>query len=215
MASGLRLLPKTDLIQTSPVDHADWNYAGLLGWLQRRRFALLLSLLGEGPFPRLLEIGYGSGVLMPELAVRCGELFGADPHPRHREVQEILGAHGVAATLACAGATELPYEDGFFDAAVAVSALEYAPDADAAGSEIRRVLRPGGRLVVVTPGHSPLLDLGLRIATGEDATSEYGNRRQRLVPGLLGHLELERERRFPPVLGRLAPVYRGLRLVRR
>jgi len=35
---------------------------------------------------RILEIGYGSGVFMPELSARCDELYGVDVHSRHEEV---------------------------------------------------------------------------------------------------------------------------------
>jgi SAM-dependent methyltransferase len=205
-------LPLEALVQTSAVDHADWNYRGLLGWLQRRRFALLLSLMPEVRCRRLLEVGYGSGVLMPELARRCEELFGADPHPMAGEVADVLAAHGVQAHLESAAATQLPFEAATFDCVIAVSALEYVEDLQLAASELKRVLAPGGALLVVTPGDSSLLDLALRVTTGSDAAAEYGDRRQRLVPTLRQHFRLEVERRFPPFLGRLLPLYRGLRL---
>jgi ubiquinone/menaquinone biosynthesis C-methylase UbiE len=45
-------------------------------------------------------------------------------------------------------ATGLPYEDAAMDAVVLTAVLGEIPDGDTALSEIRRVLRPGGRLVV-------------------------------------------------------------------
>ena len=45
-------------------------------------------------------------------------------------------------------ASSLPYESDSFDAVVLVTVLGEIPDGDAALREIRRVLRPGGRLVV-------------------------------------------------------------------
>jgi SAM-dependent methyltransferase len=47
-----------------------------------------------------------------------------------------------------ADATSLPVDDESFDAALCVQVLEYVPDATAALAEVRRALRPGGRLVV-------------------------------------------------------------------
>lgn len=46
-----------------------------------------------------------------------------------------------------ADATELPYDDGSFDAVYCVQVIEYVEDLDRALAEIRRVLRPGGKLV--------------------------------------------------------------------
>ena len=48
-----------------------------------------------------------------------------------------------------ADATALPYPDRSFDAAVCVQVLEYVKDIGAALSELYRVLRPGGRTVIV------------------------------------------------------------------
>jgi ubiquinone/menaquinone biosynthesis C-methylase UbiE len=208
-----RLLPREALIATGPVDRAEWNYRPLLGWLQRRRFALLLSLMGSARYRRLLEVGYGSGVLMPELARRCDELFGIDPHTRERDVAAVLARHGVAATLVSGDATRLPFTDRFFEAVVAVSSLEYVHPLEAACAELRRVLVPGGALLVVTPGHSPLLDLALRLATGESAAENYADRREHLVPTLCASFRLAAERRFPRVVGRVLPVYRALYLL--
>jgi SAM-dependent methyltransferase len=206
------LLPRDALIATGEFDHADWNYEGRLGWLQRKRFDLVLSLMGEARYPRLLEVGYGSGVLMPELRTRCDALYGVDPHPKAREVEAILSRHGIEATLRSATAAALPFDDAFFDCAVSVSALEYVEAIDRASAELARVLKPAGVLIVVTPGHSALLDLALRVSTGEDPARNYGDRRRALVPALLRHFRLERRADFPPVLGRLLPVYRALRL---
>jgi SAM-dependent methyltransferase len=211
--STLRLLPRDALIATGPVDRADWNYRPLLGRLQRRRFSLLLSLMGSARFSRLLEVGYGSGVLMPELAHHCEELFGIDPHPRNQDVAAVLERHGVAAKLLSGDVTRLPFADRCFDCVVTVSALEYVDDLQAACAELRRVMVPGGVLVVVTPGHSALLDLALRLSTGESATDNYGDRRQRLARELVRSFRLARERRFPALTGRILPVYRALRLI--
>ena len=210
--SRARLLPRGALIATSEVDHADWNYRRFLGALQRRRFELLLSLIGERRHERLLEVGYGSGVLMPELAARCRELVGVDLHPRHREVRGALADHGVHAELVRGSVAALPFADARFDCVLTVSALEYVDDVRAACAELKRVLTPDGVLLVVTPGHSPLLDLGLRLATGESAAANYGSRRQRLLPALREQFRTCDERVFPPLAGRLLPVYRALRL---
>ena len=45
--------------------------------------------------------------------------------------------------------TELPFEDGFFDAAYATESLEHAVEIEKAVSEICRVVKPGGRIAII------------------------------------------------------------------
>jgi ubiquinone/menaquinone biosynthesis C-methylase UbiE len=45
--------------------------------------------------------------------------------------------------------TELPFEDGFFDAAYATESLEHAVEIERAVAEICRVVKPGGRIAVI------------------------------------------------------------------
>lgn len=207
----LRLLPESALRRTGPVDHPDWNYRPVIGRVQRLRFRIALGLLAGRHVDRLLEIGYGSGVFLPELAEHCDVLYGADPHPYPGQVTASLAAHRVDAVLSSAGAEALPYPTGFFPCVVAVSVLEVVPDIEAACREIRRVLAPGGSLVVVTPGDTPLWDLALRIATREDPAL-YGDRRQRLQPALRRHFRVTRETRVPRFGGRALRLYTGLHL---
>jgi ubiquinone/menaquinone biosynthesis C-methylase UbiE len=210
----MRLLPKKALLKTGDVDHADWNFRPLLGSISRWRFRLVLSLLGPRHFPRLLEIGYGSGVFLPELARHCDELFGLDCHAWHQDVQEILHRSAVQASLVSASMTAMPFEDQAFDCVVAVSTLEFVDDVAAACREVRRVLRPGGTFVVVTPGQSWLVDFGLKMLTGKSAHDDFGERRQRVVPALRKHFRLRQRRTAPPFATFLLHLYTGFQLVR-
>jgi ubiquinone/menaquinone biosynthesis C-methylase UbiE len=211
MARELRLLPASSLLLTGPVDHPDWNYRPLLGRVQRMRFRMVQDLLGGARHRRLLEVGYGSGVFLPELARWCDELHGIDTHPHADEVTARLATHGVRAHLSTGGAEALPYEDGFFDAAVAVSTLECVDEVERACAELRRVLAPTGVLVVVTPGVTPLWDLALRVTTRVDA-SLYGDGRQRLLPALGRHFRSTRQIRVPRLGGSALRLYTGLRM---
>src|SRR5690606_3167342 len=114
------------------------------------------------------------------------------PHPMPREVEAALASHGVRASLASAGAESLPYEDGFFDCAVSVSAIEYVEDIDGACRELIRVLKPGGVFALSTPGVSPIWDIALKLSTGE-SPKQYADRRQNLLPALKRHFRVERE----------------------
>jgi len=197
----VELLREDELVKTSDLDQAAWNHRpGPLGWIQRHRFTMVADLLGAG-IGRLLEVGYGSGVFLPELASRCRELHGADVHDKTAEVAAVLARRGITAVLTTAPAEALPYGDGRFDAVVAVSSLEFVDDAEAASRELRRVLAPTGVLVVVTPGHSPVLDAGLKLLTGERAEDTFQGRRQLVLAALAHQFSFEAVHRFPPVPG--------------
>ncbi len=211
----LKLLPPESLIKTGPVDHADWNFRKDIGWIMRRRFHLVRRLLSGARFDRVLEIGYGSGVFMPELRSVCNELYGVDVHEQSRDVAETLLRFGVDAKLLSARASQVPVEDNFFDCVLAVSAIEFVDDLRATCREVGRILRPTGFFVMVTPGDSRLLDLGLKLATGESAKRDYGDRRAQVVPTVLEYFRLVEAKRFPRWAPRGLQLYRALKLAPR
>ncbi len=211
----MRLLPREALAKTGPVDHSDWNYRALIGYIARRRFALVRSLLRGRSIDRLLEIGYGSGIFAPELARYARELYGIDPHPYSDQVTQSLREFGISAQLRQASAEAIPFADGMFDAVVIVSAFEFIPDMARAAAEIRRVLAPAGRAVVVTPGTSPLLDLALRLTTGESAKDDYGDRRAAVAPALMREFRIAKKRAFPSIIGSVLPIYHAYDLLPR
>ena len=116
-----------------------------------RRGAVLEALsLRAGE--RVLELGCGGGHLAREAAQfvgATGQVCAVDISP-----DQILAAQARCADLAwvecrIADIAALPYADGAFDAVIAVQSLEYLPDLDAGLRQIHRVLRSGGRLIVV------------------------------------------------------------------
>jgi ubiquinone/menaquinone biosynthesis C-methylase UbiE len=211
-APRLELLQLDALIKTGPVDHADWNYKPVLGWIQRQRFRLALSFLPKERAGRVLEIGYGSGVFLPELARHCTELYGVDIHAKNHEIAARLRKNGVYAQLSVATAERLPFDDASFDYAVAVSTLEFVADLPAACGEIARILKPNGSLIVITPGHSPLVDFGLRLLTREDAKKDFGDRRQSLIKLLSERFRVKQKSLFPSIGGRFVCLYKGFEL---
>jgi ubiquinone/menaquinone biosynthesis C-methylase UbiE len=178
----------------------------------RQRYKLTLKLLGQRFYGRLLEIGYGSGVFLPELAHHCQELFGLDIHDNSQAVSSTLARFGYRAQLAKGSATSMPFANGFFDGIIAVSTMEFIEDQDAACQEIKRVLRPEGCLIIVTPGHSAVVDFGLKVLTGESARRDFGDRRLRVIDTLKKYFVVEGQRTFPRLTGPVLRLYTGIKL---
>jgi SAM-dependent methyltransferase len=124
----------------------------LMRALNRAQQQEVLALLGPLDGRDVLEVGHGPGVLLG-LLVRGGaaHVVGVDPSTEMR--RQAIRAH--AAEIADgrleirpgdAGATGLP--DAAVDLVVSVNNVAIWPDLDAGIAELRRVLRPSGRLVV-------------------------------------------------------------------
>jgi ubiquinone/menaquinone biosynthesis C-methylase UbiE len=113
----------------------------------------LQEVLDPRPGERLLEVGPGTGYYSLAVARRIepgGQLDLLDlqqemlDHTLRRAQGE--GIENVVARQA--DARRLPYQDGAFDGAFLVTVLGEIPDQEAALRELRRVVRPGGRVVV-------------------------------------------------------------------
>ena len=112
--------------------------------LRDRRHALLASLEGN-----ILEIGAGTGLNLEHYSTAARPvLLEPDPHMR-RKLEERLAGSPRTAEVVDAAAEELPFPDASFDAVVATLVLCSVADLDRALEEIRRVLRPEGRLVLI------------------------------------------------------------------
>ena len=208
----MKLLPRRFLEKTGPLDYAEWNYRPLLGLISRSRFRLVLEMIRGRKFQRLLEIGYGSGVFMPELAEHADELWGVDIHSRTEAVSKRLQEFGTQVRLYTADVSSMPFPDWHFDCIVAISTIEFIDDLDAACNEIDRVLKQDGCFLVVTPTNSPIADAGLKLLTGNSANKDFGDRRSKLISTLRKHFCVCEERRFPAFSA--VRLYTGLTLAR-
>jgi SAM-dependent methyltransferase len=141
-------LPREMMGHTYPilyeVEQAHWWHVG------RRR--IIASLVEEickdlkDRRPRILDVGCGTGANLLMLS-KFGDAEGVDISEdalafcRERGLEKVK--HGAA--------EELPYEDGTFDLVTALDVVEHLDDDVASLREMRRVLRPDGRVLLFVP----------------------------------------------------------------
>ena len=109
-----------------------------------RRRRLLAGARGA-----VLEIGGGTGANLAHYRyVDRVVVAEPDPFTRRRLAQKLTDAR-VPVEVSATGAEELPFPDGSFDTVVSTLVLCTVPHQESALDEVRRVLRPGGRLLFI------------------------------------------------------------------
>ena len=117
----------------------------------RRAAALRLAAprLGE----KVLDVGCGPGFLCADLAAGVGDagsVLGIDPSESMLGLAKARCAEWSNTRLEAGDATSLPGEDACFDLVVSTQVLEYVTEIDRAIGEIARVLRAGGRTLLLS-----------------------------------------------------------------
>ncbi len=121
-------------------------FMGQWRWWQR---AAIPHLTG----PRVLEVGMGTGNLQADLAGAGFEVWGIDASPQMlRQARSKARRLGLLSNrMLKARAQALPFPASYFNSVVSTFPSEYIADPQTL-AELRRVLRPGGALVIVPGG---------------------------------------------------------------
>jgi len=128
------------------VEGSHWWFAGRRRILESFVTEIVSNLNMDEQQPRILDVGCGTGANL-EMLAGFGAAEGVDVS---EDALAFCRARGL--TRVKLGAAEhLPYEDNSFDLVTALDVVEHLDD-DAAGlTEMRRVLRPGGRALLFVP----------------------------------------------------------------
>lgn len=190
---------------TGAVGHVvGWIMGGRSSNVARNRWAV--QLLDVQPTDRVIELGCGPGVAIAALATRAsrGLVVGVDHSQvmiRQARRRNRLAIRAGRVRLVHAPVESLSISDGPFDAALAVNTAGMWPDPTARLRELAGLLRPGGRIALVSQPRCP----GATAATSAAAAKELAGQ---LTEAGFEHLRTEMLDLDPPaacVLGHVAP----------
>jgi SAM-dependent methyltransferase len=131
------------------VDEHHWWYRG-----RRRIVRAELDRLALPGNARVLDAGCGSGRQLQELK-DYGEVSGIELDP---DAAAVAASRGLG-EVRVGRLEQLPWEDGTFDLITCLDVIEHTPDDRVTLAELRRVARPGGRLLVTVPAYQALWSL--------------------------------------------------------
>lgn len=144
------LPPEGSLEITGEEDPLRYYYRPFVRLLYRARILQALSLVTP-PYSSILELGYGSGVMMPTLASIGKTVSGIDIDANPEKVEKRLEQLGVKASLKRGDIRDMDYSAENFDLIVAISIFEHISDLETALNEVYRILKPDGELLVGIP----------------------------------------------------------------
>jgi ubiquinone/menaquinone biosynthesis C-methylase UbiE len=125
----------------------------IMARVNRDAAAQVIELVDVGPNDKVLEVGFGPGVAIQLLSQRvpAGWVAGVDQSQemvRQAAARNAEAARGRRVDLRYGSAERLPFGDETFDKVLAINSMQAWTDAGAGLREIRRVLKPGGNVVL-------------------------------------------------------------------
>ncbi len=147
------------MTKASPLPMRPKRWFGhIMEWFNAPTYRLALDLIGTGPGRRVMEIGFGSGRLLELLAQREGDvhLAGIDPTEamvKMAKERASLRKLGDRLDLRIGTASSLPWKEHSFDTVTALHSFQFWEDPAKGLTEVQRVLRSSGHLILILRNH--------------------------------------------------------------
>jgi ubiquinone/menaquinone biosynthesis C-methylase UbiE len=137
--------------------YSNWLFPRVLDRVMRQQqMTPFRQRIGKAASGRVLDVGIGSGLNLPFYGERTDRVFGIDPSSELLHfAEERAGTASVPVELLRGSGEALPFEDRCIDTVVVTFTLCTVCDAAATLGELRRVLRPDGRLLFAEHGRAP------------------------------------------------------------
>ena len=154
------------------------GYEELHGDEQREKMEECMKFINPLKNEKLLDVGCGTGI---STEVWNCESFGIDPSEK---LIEIAIDKNEKSNYIISAAENIPFEDDHFDYVVSITAIQNFSDIDKALSEIKRVLKEEGRLIITSLKNSQKIDvIESKIKTVFEITEIFDTRIDRFFIG--------------------------------
>ncbi len=184
--------------KTGGSDPLKYYHYPLVGSVFRKRITMGLDLIRNEKFERLVEIGYGSGFLMPYWTGIAHEVYGLDLDAEPEEVSKCLGkVLNHSFHLQKGSILQMPYENDFFDGLVAFSVLEHIANKEKAAQEVARVVKPGGKILIGMPAVNKAMEYAFKAIGFKNIRDHHVTRPKQFFQAAQKRLKLKKHATLP------------------
>jgi ubiquinone/menaquinone biosynthesis C-methylase UbiE len=149
--------------KVAPVRERQFRENPVLAYEQSARQQAIRALLTGRSYRSVLDAGCGNGHDFTLLAAHSGNVVGVDFSEGMLRQAQARISHDFRATIVRADLTALPFRDGAFECVLCSEVLEHIPSWEKAVSEIFRILKIGGEVIITTPNRLSVYGLSFSL----------------------------------------------------
>ena len=150
-------------------------YKFIIKYFYLKKIKLAIKLLNKNKYNKMLDIGFGGGIITPELSKQCNQYFGVDVHKNIELVKEILKDQGLKNINLQYAKTDLPLMDNEFDCVWCMSVLEFIEDSEKMIKEIKRVAQDNATIIIGFPLTNKLTDFLYKLINFKSSEIHHNN----------------------------------------
>lgn len=163
-----------------------------------KRLKIVLNLMGNKKYDNFLEIGFGSGIFLPELSDRSSKLTATDIHQYIDNVKNVIKSKNIKANLINADVRQMPFKDNSFDGIICLSVLEFVLDINKAIKEIKRVAKPNSKIIIGIPVINFITDICYDIIKRKKYSDvSHKSDHKKIIKHLRNNLQIKKIRTYP------------------
>lgn len=201
----IKLISKKNLNKLIKADPNQRNYSTekyykfIIKYLYLQRIKLGIKLLGKQKYNKMLDVGFGGGVILPELSKHAEKIIGIDTHDNIELVKKILISENINNTsLIKINATSLPFPDKKFDCIWCMSVLEFIKNSEQVIREIKRVAQNNATIIIGFPLTNKLTDILYKLISFKSSEAHYNNHKI-LISQIKKYFKIKKIKKIPGI----------------